>query len=91
MWGFVYLALILIVTLVLPLVADQIPTLPVLESTAEKCVKNPNDFNVTHKWQCSLFSGGTLAEQCANYPGRFGFDTSKSQCYSLIPPSNLSG
>ncbi|HEY7081703.1 MAG TPA: hypothetical protein VH500_18575, partial [Nitrososphaeraceae archaeon] len=57
MWGFVYLALILIVTLVLPLVADQIPTLPVLESTAEKCVKNPNDFNVTHKWQCSLFSG----------------------------------
>jgi hypothetical protein len=91
-YGFVYLAVNLMATLALPFFAGIIPTLPVLPSAAEECVQEPGKLNLTHRWQCSMFSGSTLAEQCWNYPGRFGFSRETiSQCSSLIPPSNLSG
>jgi hypothetical protein len=48
-YGFVYLAVNLMGTLALPFFADQITTLPILQSAAEKCVNAPNEFKVTYK------------------------------------------
>jgi hypothetical protein len=84
-YGFVYLAVNLIATITLPFFADLIPVINILPSQAEKCVKEPSRFNVTHIWQCSMFDGGTLAEKCSAYPGRYDKDN-ESQCSSLIPP-----
>ena len=55
-------------------------------SQEEQCAKDPEPFNVTHRWQCSEFSPGSLAEQCAINSERFNMK--KSECSGFIAPSN---
>jgi hypothetical protein len=74
--------------LVLILVIPALPPIhPVIEDTEQQCAENPRSFNVSaNPWKCSKFSGGSLAEQCARNPERYG--VAKSDCADFIPPSS---
>lgn len=75
--GFVYLAVILIALMV---VSNLIPP-----SEQLNCGNNPVLYNVSHLWECSKFTGGSLAERCAREPERYNM--SISGCSRFIPPS----
>lgn len=51
----------------------------------EKCAIDPKSYNVTHPWQCSKFSKGSLAGQCANDPSKYHMNP--KGCSQFIPPN----
>jgi hypothetical protein len=57
----------------------------VFTSIEKECAKNPGGYgvDVNHPWKCSMFSPGSLAEQCAIDEWK-----NPSECSKFIPPSN---
>ena len=57
-------------------------------STSKKCGENPEQYGVnqTALWKCSMYSEGSLAEQCANDLSRF-YLKQTSECSHFIPPT----
>jgi hypothetical protein len=62
-----------------------VETLENLEENVElRCAASPETFNVTAEpWKCSMFTPGSLAEQCARNPENFDVE-----CSQFIPPSS---
>jgi hypothetical protein len=52
---------------------------------AEKCARDLALYNVTYAWNCSGYSEGSLASECAKSPKSFG--TNIAGCSRYVPPS----
>lgn len=79
-FGFLYIMLVLILFF-----ADAIDDL-ITRSTAGRCAEQHTSYGVneSYLWRCSLFSEGSLAEECTKSPQRYGMDM--AECTKLIPP-----
>jgi hypothetical protein len=74
--GFVYLAVV-----VGSLAYSQYQPLPIY-TPAEKCAVNPTDYNITHPSDCSKFTLGSLAQDCALHPEKYHLQL--KQCSRFI-------
>jgi hypothetical protein len=76
--GFGYIIIILFA-----LVHNEVhPQLIPISTPAEECAVNPKSYNVTHASDCSKFTPGSLAQDCALHPEKF-YVTLK-QCSKFI-------
>jgi hypothetical protein len=83
-WGFIIFVLYLANLLAFS-IGGAVETLENLEENVElRCAASPETFNVTAEpWKCSMFTPGSLAEQCARNPENFDVE-----CSQFIPPSS---
>jgi hypothetical protein len=85
-FGFIFFGLYIAAIIVVPGLLGVIGGEPFLAPTQqEQCVMSPEKFNVSaDPWKCSMFSPGSLAEQCAKNPEYY--KVTRLDCAELIPP-----
>jgi hypothetical protein len=55
-------------------------------NVSEKCALDPTQYNVTHPYDCTKFTPGSIAERCAQDPKQYKL-SNIAGCSRFLPPA----